>query len=233
RVGGLIFGRRAALRAAAFHATNGVILDLAAGRRPVDHVDTLLIVFVAAGVFVLVRGGSWTRRFVALVPLTAAALLTKMFPGYLISALAAIALRGEGDSWTRTAVRTTTLVAAATGVALPWFLYSGERWPEEFANSIGDALRHVPDVVESHGGGSGFHLARIGRFFGEGAWIGIALLAVNAARSRNGHLILLGAWIAIPYAVFSLAGTKMPNYPLLAAPAIFLAEGALAVRLAD
>jgi 4-amino-4-deoxy-L-arabinose transferase-like glycosyltransferase len=233
RVGWYIFGPRAALCAAAFHATNGVILDLAAGRRAVDHVDTLLIVLVAAGALVLVRGGSWMRRLFALVPLTAAALLTKMFPGYLIPALAGIALLGEGDSWTRTAVRTTTLVAAATAVALPWFLFTEVRWPEEFASSLGDALRHLPDVVESHGGGPGLQLARIGRFFGEGAWLAIALLGMDAARSKDGRLILLAAWIAIPYAVFSLAGTKMANYPLLAAPAIFLAEGALAVRLAD
>src|SRR5262249_17893680 len=156
----------------------------------------------------------------------------KMFPGYLIPALAGVALRGEGDSWARTAIRTATLATGATVVALPWFLYSGVRWPGESSRSLGYAFWHLPYVVESHGGRLGFHLSHLGRFFGEGAWVGIALLAVNAAQSKDRRLVILIAWIAIPYTLFSLAETKMPNYPMLAAPAIFLAEGALAVRLA-
>ncbi|MEA2626601.1 MAG: hypothetical protein QOD06_2646, partial [Candidatus Binatota bacterium] len=185
RIGRYAIGPEAGLVAAGFQATNGVLLDLAAGRRPVDHVDTLLFVLVGAAVLALARGGPWPRRLLVLAPLTALALLAKTFPGYLIPVLAAVALRAEGDSPARVIARAATLTALATALAAPWFLYAAWRWPNELAASFGYMLRHFPAALEAHAGGPGFHLALIGRFFGEGAWLAIALLLWTAARERD------------------------------------------------
>jgi len=45
--------------------------------------------------------------------------------------------------------------------------------------------------------------------------------------------LLLAAWIAVPYALFSLAATRMESYVLIAAPAVFIALAEATARLWD
>ena len=59
-IGSCLLGRRIGLLAAAFHAVNGYLLQLPAGRVAVDHVDNAVVFFVELGVFLAVlqaRGG--------------------------------------------------------------------------------------------------------------------------------------------------------------------------------
>ena len=53
-IGRALFGERVGLLAAAFHALNGFLVALAAGRRVANHVDTALIVFVELAVWAVI-----------------------------------------------------------------------------------------------------------------------------------------------------------------------------------
>jgi 4-amino-4-deoxy-L-arabinose transferase len=50
-IGSVLFSPAVGHVAAVFHAFNGILAELAAGRRASDHVDTLLIFLIEAGIF--------------------------------------------------------------------------------------------------------------------------------------------------------------------------------------
>src|SRR5262249_61927276 len=60
-------------------------------------------------------------------------------------------------------------------------------------------------------------------------WLVLVVFAATAVTSRRDLLPLVG-WIALTYAAFSAAATKMDNYVLVALPAVFCAYGWFVVR---
>jgi len=56
-IGRVLFNERVALLATGFHAVNGFLVALSAGRRVADHVDTALVFFVALGIWVALKSG--------------------------------------------------------------------------------------------------------------------------------------------------------------------------------
>lgn len=221
--------------AAGLHAINGKLVELAAGRTATDHVDTLFISLVGAAVWLAVRRRHRTTVGTALgIGLLAGlAALAKSILGMLVIALWLVVARTGGQpqdaerssipgSWLRLLGLAGLAGTAAFAIYLPWHLYVGGAFPAEAAWERTYNLLHVTEVLEGHDGGVFYHLAEIPRIYGELALLSLIWFFWRFARQpRDRERALLALWIAVPYVIFSIAKTKMPAYPLLAAPAVF------------
>jgi 4-amino-4-deoxy-L-arabinose transferase-like glycosyltransferase len=232
-VGSALLSPPAGLLAAAFHAVHGFSVDLAAGRRATDHVDTLLIFLVDTG-FLLAILAARTRPRASGIVLGAAvglAYLTKSFLGLLMLPIWA-AMRLQTDRAGRVATELGIAVCVGAAISAPWTMYTMRAFPLESAYERAAALRHVTEVMENQGGPPWLYLWEMPRFFGELVWIplGAAALLVMKGRGTPAYRALL-LWVAIPYALFSMCATKMPAYVMVAAPAIFLLQADFWLRL--
>jgi 4-amino-4-deoxy-L-arabinose transferase-like glycosyltransferase len=221
-IGTTLFDRRVALLAASFHAVNGFVIALAAGRRVADHVDTALIVLFELAVWLAVRSTPSIGTAVAAGAAVGLAVLAKSFPGLLV--LPVILLVFARDlSWPRALARTALAGAVAVGVALPWTIYTWLRWPTETEWETVYTVLHVSQLLEAAPGGPLVYVQDLPRFFGELTAVSLVLSAVWLYR-RPAFLPLAIplVWFAVPYAFFSSVATRMPAFVMVSAPAIFL-----------
>lgn len=225
-LGYVLFSPWVGFVAAVFHAFNGFLVDLASGRRPSDHVDTLLVFLVAAGILgALIAEKKWPRLVGVIVGVACGlAYLTKSVSGLLLIPIW-ILMRWESVPRKRLlpAVGVAALLAALVG--LPWTIYAMSTFPVEWQHESQFAWRHVKEVLETHGGSASRYLAEMPRFFGELIYVPLAYAlysVINRTSSPARRAILW--WIAVPYVLFSLMATKMPAYIAVAAPALFLMQ---------
>lgn len=223
-IGRQLLSTRMALLAAAFHAVNGFLIALAAGRRVADHVDTALIFFVELAVWLAI-GVARDRRSWWLVlagVATGAGFLSKTWPALVVLPVVWIYLAGM-IGWRRASQCCALIGAVAAAVAAPWVLFIWQRYPAEAAGEALYTFRHMSSVVEEQRTVWWTYIADLPRFFGELTPLGLAIGASAAfgAGARRELRVLL-VWIALPYLVFSVFATRMPGYVMIAAPAIFL-----------
>jgi 4-amino-4-deoxy-L-arabinose transferase-like glycosyltransferase len=225
-IGSRLFDQRTGLLAAAFQAVHGYLLQLPAGRVPVDHVDNALIFFVELGVLLAVIQAQRPRPWLppAIGAVAGLAVLSKWLPGLLVYPVwLALVWRKE-----KPRMLVAQLAAMALGTALvvlPWQLHIRQTFPQDAAWNDAYNLRHFTQAIDGLGGSPLFHLAQMPRYFGELIFVPLAFfLGALALRGERQRLEPLAAWLFIPYLVFSLAATKMNAYVMVAAPALFLIE---------
>lgn len=229
------FGTPAGLLAAGFHAWNGRSALVASGLRATDHVDTLVAFFVELAALLGVLAARRLRAAPSGWVLAAGCglatgygVLTKDAPALVALVAFGTALLVERLSWRRRLAAGLLAAASAAAVFVPWRLYTAHAFPEHAAWATRRALRYFTHVVDGQGGPWTFHLENLPDHFGPLAPLALALFAVRALREPGRGLALL-AWIAVTYAVFSVAPTKMDSYVFVAAPAVWSALGAVAV----
>jgi 4-amino-4-deoxy-L-arabinose transferase len=225
-IGRILFSPAVGLIAAALHAFNRFLIDLASGRRASDHVDTLLVVIVEIGIFAALVAQKERPRSVGPLLGIACGLawLTKSFPALLLLPIWC-AMRWSATS-RLTLLRDVAIAGVvAAAVALPWTVYVATTFPLEWQHETAYAWRHVGEALESHGGPPWQYVKDMPRDFGELIYLPLGFALASWMRGRAGHArSALLLWIAVPYLVFSLMATKMPAYVMLAAPAVFLLQ---------
>ena len=232
-IGSMLLSPAVGLVAAAFHAVHGFSVDLAAGRRATDHVDTLLLFVVEAGVLLALIAVKRRPRFAGVVigAATGLAYLTKSLSASLVLPIWA-AMRLQTARAVDVAKEVAAAATVATAIALPWTMYVTRAFPLESAHERQYALRHVTEVIENQGGPMWTYVWEMPRFFGELVWIplGAAVALVMSSRGTPAHRALI-LWISVPYLLFSIVATKMPAYVMIAAPAIFILQADFWMRL--
>jgi 4-amino-4-deoxy-L-arabinose transferase-like glycosyltransferase len=119
-----------------------------------------------------------------------------------------------------------SLAAALCGlVALPWYLAAWRAHGREFVDVflLNHNLQRFTSTIHRHPGPIVYYVPVL--LLGLFPWAGLvpaALRAVAPRRSRADLFVLL--WLALPFAFFSLAGSKLPGYilPCLAPLAILV-----------
>jgi len=234
-VGRRLFDERTATLAASLHAIDGQLLDLAGGRAPTDHVDTMTVVFIAIGCSIAVTARSersWMRATGAGVA-AGLVMLTKSFVGMLIPLVWLVARWRRGDV-PRVLLEVLAIGLIAFTLWLPWQLHIHLCFPEEAKWEAEYGLRHFVETLEGHGHPPWYYAKRLAR---TGGWTSVAAVAwfigvIGCGKYRRGWPAVL-AWIVLPFGVFSLAATKMPAYTAVAAPAVFVVVAAFWWKLRD
>jgi 4-amino-4-deoxy-L-arabinose transferase len=218
-IGRRVGGARVGLLAAALHAANGFLVDLAAGRASTDHVDATFLVLIEVAAWLAVRGGrrwAWTALGIgAAIGLSG---LAKSPIGALVVVAWAPIVWKEHGAW-RTLASGAIAAAAAVAVFLPWQLWIHSEFPTEASYEAVETLAHLTRVFHGHEGGPHYHLALFLRYFGEVSILGVAWFGWHAWRTRDPRALGIFLWWLVTYAFFSAVATKMPAYPMGAAPA--------------
>jgi 4-amino-4-deoxy-L-arabinose transferase len=220
-----MFGAPTGFIAAGLHAINGKLVELSAGRTASDHVDSVFIALVAIGGWLAVKrrsGGVWGSA-VTIGVIAGLAALTKSPMGFMVILLWVILFRPEGANRIYYLLGGAALaVAVALVVYLPWHIFTGIAYPHEAAWERAYTFRHITEVLEGHGGGVTYYLKQIPRHYGELAIFSLAWFFCRSYKEPgNRAKAMLALWIGVPYLFFSVAKTKMPAYPMIAAPAVF------------
>jgi 4-amino-4-deoxy-L-arabinose transferase-like glycosyltransferase len=222
-----LWGIRPGLWAAAFHAVSPGALLFVSGVVGSDHVNIHLAFWVELAVYAIVRlrKGGWAWALLGGAA-CGAGVLSKGAPGLLPCALFLAALPIATRSRSGTIAAGLVLAASAAAVALPWNLYASRQWPIAFAAVQRDEWLHLTSVVEGHGHNPLYHLGRIAELHGVLAYVAMACFLFRTAKTNHWRDRVVAAWWVIPFVVFTAAQTKLTSYMFVAAPAVYLMQGA-------
>lgn len=225
-IGTWLFDRRVGLLAAAFHAISGYLVQLPAGRVAVDHVDNAVIVFVELGVCLAVL---YARRpssslLLAIGAATGLGVLSKWVSALVVFPVW-LALVWGREKARAVAAHLAVMTLATAAVVLPWQWHIRHAFPRDAAWNDAYNLQHFTEPIDGLGGPPLFHVAQMPHYYGELIYLPVAFFLGGLALGRDRRrLAPLAVWLLLPYAVFSLAATKMNAYVMIAAPAVFLIE---------
>jgi 4-amino-4-deoxy-L-arabinose transferase-like glycosyltransferase len=225
-IGQILSSPAVGVLAAGFQIFNGFLVDLAAGRRASDHVDTLLILFIELGVLAFAVLGRDRPRLAAFGVGAAVGVgcLTKSFSGLVLIPIW-MAMRWQMYGARRLVSDAVIATTVAAAIAAPWSIYTASVFPSEWRWEGAYGLRHATETLENQGGPPWKYVWEMPRYFGELVYIPIAwALYRSLVDPANTARRAILAWLLVPYAVFSLVMTKMPGYVMMAAPAIFLIQ---------
>jgi 4-amino-4-deoxy-L-arabinose transferase len=235
-IGRRLFSDRVGLIAAGFQAVNGLLVNLASGRRVADHVDTALITAVELAVYLSIKAGTRLPPWRALLAGIAvgAAVLAKSFPA-LAAVPVAVVFWWAGESASAAAIRLLWLAIGAAATAGPWLIYTRLAFPVEAAQELDYMLRHITTVMENHGGVWWSYFNALPRIYGELVAIPVIWFAIRAVTRADGRpaAAAMLTWFLVPYVVFSLMATKLPAFVATAAPALFLMQAVFWCHLRD
>jgi 4-amino-4-deoxy-L-arabinose transferase and related glycosyltransferases of PMT family len=220
-----LFDKKTALFASFLHAIHGMLIELATGRIPTDHVDTIFIFFIELGVLLAVLSSRKCSPihilFIGFI--TGCSLLTKSLPGLIILAVYFVLLL-ERESWKQAFLYCGGALLVTLLVALPWTIYTYAAFPREAAwENYFNTYRHLTEPLEGHSGSIWYHIKMIPRVFGELSFIPLVYFFYLIYKKRlpyGSYALIL--WFVLPYIFFSCVATKMPGYVMISAPAILI-----------
>jgi 4-amino-4-deoxy-L-arabinose transferase len=238
RIGLRLFSARVGLIAGFLYAVNGQLLDLASGRRPTDHPESLFASLVCVAVWLALRqvergGGVWRAAAVGLA--VGLAVLTKFLPALVVFPVWLVYVWRRPRPLRAWLTEMTVALVVCVAVALPWHLYTRAAFPAEVAYESEHARAHLLEPLDGHVGPFWYHLIRVPPFFGELSplaviWFVVTLRRLASLEERRSRWTVL-TWFALVYGFFTLVPTRMPNYVMLSAPAVMLMVATFTDRL--
>lgn len=201
-IGRAMFSPPVGLVAAAFHSFNGFLVDLTAGRRASDHIDTVLIALFEAGI--LAGLVALTRRQhavgVCLGLAFGLAYLTKSLPALLLLPIW-IAIRFNNGPRHRLVRELATAASVGFLLAAPWTIYCAVVFPREWAHENAYAWRHVTEELEHQGGPWWQYIADMPRYFGELVYVPLIAAIASVAWDMRGGGIAARSCCGSPFLI--------------------------------
>lgn len=229
-IGAYIFSNKVGLLAASFHAINGFLIQLAAGKRSTDHIDSIFCFFIELGIFlsvVYLKKKNNLIIFLLIGITTGLAVLTKWLPGLLVIAVW-YALIFRKENYKIITCKLLALFIISLALFLPWQFYIHYSFPNEASWESHYNFIHTFKAVESHTGSIFYYIGYMPKIFSYLIYIPIGwFFLVLVKQNRDYKLIPIAVWFFLPYLFFSLVATKMRAYIMISAPAVFLIEAYL------
>jgi 4-amino-4-deoxy-L-arabinose transferase-like glycosyltransferase len=231
-VGARLYDSRAGLLAGFIAATS--VLPFVQGRAA--SMDMLLAATLTAGIGLLALrrlGLAGPAATVAAAAFLGLATLAKGPLGLLLAVL----VLGAHLLLARDAVRPRAfeLLAAAAVfvvVAAPWYVLIYLRQGQAFIDTffLDHNVQRFTSTVHKHPGPFYYYLPVL--LIGFFPWSGLLLPALGRVSRRSPADLFLLCWALVPFAFFSVAGSKLPGYilPIVAPLAVLMARGALAIE---
>ena len=222
--------KRLALIAAFLHSIHGFTIALAAGRTPVEHIDSAFIFFIELGVFFSILFFSQKERYrlgyAILIGLAMGlAILTKWLPGLIVFPIWVSLALHERFKIRQILYYSAVIIPVVTVVALPWQLYILQAFPLEAEWEFAYNRMHLFLALESHSHPWYYHFNRLRMNFGELVFLPVLWFSWKAFRkvtSGNYQYLALFLWFWVPFVFFTIAATKMQAYTMISAPAVFI-----------
>lgn len=239
RMGSLLIHRRAGFIGSLLFSGSYFLFTLTSGSQFTDHNDVIFLFYITLSLWAWLEYVNSTKRkwqivFLLLAGLFAGcAILNKWLVGLLLySGWGIYILTGRlrRRDWKQYADLAISL-AICLLVFLPWQLYILHAFPVESRYEFALNTEHFFSAVEGHGSedlGAWYYFANFKPTFGVSLLLGCAgiLMLLFLAR-RRGEKWAVFTWIAIIFLFYTMAATKMPAFPFIVSPLIYLCVGAL------
>jgi 4-amino-4-deoxy-L-arabinose transferase len=209
-IGSSIFETKVGLLAAYFHSIHGFLIEIAAGKVPTDHVDTLFVFWVELGILLSVV---YIRKkhifFVLLMGIAAGlAILTKWLSGLIVLPVCFV-LMWKQETLKNLLLKMLFSAIVCVAVFLPWQMYIRNSFPVESSWESHYNVLQLLKPLEGHSGSWYYYLVRLPQFFGELIYLPIAWFLFTAIREHNYGWASVVIWFSLPYVFFSVVATKM------------------------
>jgi 4-amino-4-deoxy-L-arabinose transferase len=234
-IGKYFFDRKTGFLAAFFFAINGLILELAAGRMPTDHIDIFFLFFVELAVFftiLFLRKQNTIFNILAGISI-GLAILSKWLPALIVLPVWLLLVYDSGKfSIKAMAGQFILLITVTTAVFLPWQIYIYRAFPQEASWESSMNFRHLTHVIEDQTGPFYYYLNKIRINYGELIYLPLIWLIYRIGQNPGKlKLWALAVWFFIPFIFFSVVTTKMQGYLLFTAPVLFILTAAFFWKL--
>ena len=208
-------------------------LEQTSGVIGMDHNDVAFAAYVTASIWAYYEYCSSARpwRWLLLVGVFAgAAVLCKWLVGLVVYAGWGVAiLQTTPRRWAEYG-RLLASVVVALAVAMPWQLYSAWRFPLESAYERAYNTRHFLEPLEGHDYPWYYHFGMLPTHYGALLALMVLGLVLLWRRGQLGRLLPMLAMVAVVYAFFTVAATRMYSYTYVVSALLLLLA---AVPLAD
>jgi len=213
------------------------VLDLLSGYHHTDHNDIAFIFYVTASFWAWVNYATNNRKNLNLVLIaifSAAAVLTKWLPGFLIFGIWFIwvVLDKEQNRNIQSYLKLFYSFIISVALVLPWNLYAFLNFPAEYNLTFLKKADHFFNVIEDHDGGFWYHWNILDEIYFKSAKVLIipALIVLFKSIKYSKLRIPILSFFVIPFVFYSIAATKMPAFTLMASIVAYLAFGTLVFK---
>lgn len=226
-LGYYLFNIKIGLLAAFLHSINGIVIELAGGKLSSDHIETCFIVMIEIAVLFcvlsIIKKNKYCFLFLGGI-FMGLAILSKWLPALIV-----LPVWITGAFFTRKYTLReifTHLIVILLGcliVALPWFIYIFNQFPNEANWVIHKFLFAYSSSIEGHNAPFWYYLNYVEIIFGEIVYIPLIFAIYFIFKEKNDwDLKLLSVWWIVPVIIFSFAETKRHTYLMISAPALFI-----------
>jgi len=236
-IGSYLYDRKTGYLAAFFFAINGLILELAGGRIPTDHIDIFFLFFIELAVFftiLFVQRQKTVFNILAGISI-GLAILSKWLPALIVLPVWLL-LAIDSGKFSRQKIigQFIMLIFIITATFLPWQIYIYQVFPLEARWEASFNFRHITEPLENNTGPITFFLSKIRINYGELVYIPLAWFLIQLwKKPRSLKNWALATWFFVPFLFFSALPTKMQGYILFTAPVLFILTAAFFWRLND
>ncbi len=228
RIGKLVSGKQAGIFAAALLAGSNFIYQMVSGRMHIDHNDIAFLFYVTLSIWAwFEKENSEKKYWILIIGLFAGmAILNKWLVGLLVYSIWGlnILLFKENRKKISSYLEIIVALFVSTVVALPWQLYILNRFPLESKYEFEYNSLHFFEALEGHAGDYFYHFRNFETLFGtyfQYVFLASFVILVLSKIKLKFKIALLIP-IIIVYVFYSLAATKMPAFPIIIAPFIYL-----------
>jgi len=234
-IGAYFFDRKTAFLAAFFYSVNGLIIEIAAGRVPTDHIDVFFLFFIELAIFfsiVFARKKSSVYNLLAGLSL-GAAILSKWLPALIVLPMWLLIVIDSGNFNTKSVIiHFITLLVITLLTFMPWQIYIYHTFPLEAMSETNYNYRHMVEILDQQGGPVYYYLDKIRINYGELIYLPLIWFVLNILKdSFNLKRLAILIWFIVPLIFFSLIKSKMQGYLLFTSPALFMISSAFWYRL--
>ncbi len=228
RIGKLVSGKQAGIFAAALLAGSNFIFQMVSGRMHTDHNDIAFLFYVTLSIWAwFEKEDSEKKYWILLIGLfSGMAILNKWLVGLLVYSIWGlnILLFKENRKKISSYLEMIVALFISIVVALPWQLYILNKFPLESNFEFEYNSLHFFEALEGHAGDYFYHLNKFETLFGTDfqyvLLVSFVIFVLSKIKLKD--KIALISPIVIVYLFYSLAATKMPAFPIIVAPIIYL-----------
>ncbi len=229
--GKILISKRTGFYAALLLSANNYLFEVGSGFNMTDQNDIFFLFFSFLSVWAWLRytQRETPMRAMAIGVAVGCAILVKWLPALLIFGvwgLYEMFFRKREMLGKKFFIHIALAFGSTVCIVLPWQLWCAFRFPKEYTLEMERIGNHFNTVVEGHAGTWKYHFDMLFEFygpfdFGTILFVWTFIAAIFMQRSLKWRVLAI-SWVAVIYIFYTLAGTKMPSFTLIAMPVVLL-----------
>lgn len=220
------FNKKIGYLAAFFYSLNGLIIELAGGRVPTDHIDLFFLFFTELAIaFCIVFVQKQKTIFNVLAGLCiGAAILSKWLPALIVLPIWLLIVTDSGLFKPKQIIfQFLILIVTCVLVFMPWQIYIFNTFPLEASYEASFNVKHLTEAIEERTGPIYYFINKIRINYGELIYLPLLWFSWKTFKNlKDKKRLAILTWFLVPLIFFSIAKTKMQGYLLFTCPALFM-----------